>query len=151
MGSFLFQETLHKHDTVEVEKVAVERGEDSVSLPIPGNMSRSGSRKYSVCEGIESPALFSPFGSLHEDELQNSGRRRSQNFDRFQSRSSSLRSQHDNDEEYIGASDGCKDLPGTDTPKRIQGEAVNLLLTVGTPRHYCAFTAFSVFDMHLMQ
>lgn len=115
---------MHKHDTVEAEKVVQDsKGEQSVFLPIPGTTSRSGSRKYSVCEGIDSPTLLSPFGSLHDSKVEDehSDRRRSQNFDKFQSRSSSLRSQHDNNEECIGASDGYKDLSGTNTAHGIQG------------------------------
>ncbi|KAG0575900.1 hypothetical protein KC19_5G038800 [Ceratodon purpureus] len=112
-------ETLHRHDIEEVDKVEVVKDETSVSLPIPGNMSRSGSRKYSVCEGMESPALISPFGSMPEDNLQHL-ERRSQNFERVPSRSSSLRSRRDNEEDHIDACDGYKDLPGMDTAKDTQ-------------------------------
>lgn len=130
-----FQETLHKHDTEEVEKVDMVKGETSMSLPIPGSMSRSGSRKYSVCEGIESPALISPFGSFHdskyEDDLQHA-ERRSQTFDRTQSRSNSLRSRQDNEEEYTDACDGYdKDLPVMDTAKDSQGDAYNFSVIEG--------------------
>lgn len=130
MRIICFQETLHKHDTEEVEKVEVVKGETSVSLPIPGNMSRSGSRKYTVCEGIESPALISPFGSMREDDLQHSERRRSQDIDRVPSRSSSLRGRRDN-EEYMDASDGYEDLPGMDTAKDTQGDTYNFFVIVG--------------------
>lgn len=126
MRSFQFQETLHKHDIVEVEKADDTKDEHSSSLSIPGNMLRSGSRKYSVYEGIDSPALVSPFGSgvhdsMYEDELMHSDGRRSPNFDKFQSQISSLRSRQDNEEECMGASDGYKDLPATDTANGIQG------------------------------
>jgi hypothetical protein len=118
---------LHKHDTEEVEKAEVVKDESPESLPIPGNISRSGSRKYSVCEGIESPTLISPFGSRHEsrdeDDLQHSERRRSRNFGRVPSRSSSLRGGRDYEEEYMDASDVYRDLPGKDTAKDIQGDA----------------------------
>jgi hypothetical protein len=99
---------LHKHDTEEVEKAEV-KDETPESLRIPGNMSRSGSRKYSVCEGIESPTLISPFGSRREskdeDDLEHSERTRSRNFGRVPSRSSSLRGRRDNEEEDMDASD----------------------------------------------
>jgi len=133
--NFQFQETLHNHDAVEDEKVEDVKLENSVSLPIPGTTSRSGSRNYSVCEGIYCPSPISPFGSLRDStyEFEHSDRRQSQNFDKFQSRSSSLRSRHDNKEEFMGASDSHNDLPGTDTDNGVQGKLffkLNLLLFV---------------------
>ena len=115
---------MHKHDTEEVEKAEVVKDETPESFPIPGNMSRSGSRKYSVCEEIESPTLISPFGSRRdsrdEDDLEHSERRRSGNFGRVPSRS---RGGRDNEEEDMDASDVYRDLPGMDTAKDIQGDA----------------------------
>jgi hypothetical protein len=115
---------LHKHDTEEVEKAEVVKDKTPESLRIPGNMLRSGSRKYSVCEGIESPTLISPFGSRHEskdeDDLQHSERRRSRNFGRVPSRS---RGGRDNEAEDMDASDVYRDLAGMDTAKDIQGDA----------------------------
>jgi len=91
---FQFQETLHNHDVVEVEKNEEMKDEHVVSLPIPHIMSRSGSREYLVYEGINSATLVFPFSSLHDsmckDELQHLDKRQSQFFDKFQSRSSSL-------------------------------------------------------------
>ena len=122
-----FQETLHKHDTPE-GKVEVTKEETAVSLPaIPRDVPRSGSRKYSVCEGIESPTLLSPFGSLreyNEDDLQHSERRRSQTFDKVPSRSRSLQRRRDDVEEYTHASrDDHKDVPGMNTAMDIRGDA----------------------------
>jgi len=125
-STFYLPETLHNHDIVEVEKIIETKDEHVVSLAIPCITSQLGSRNHLVCEGIDNATLNPPFGDLHdsvcEDELQHSGRRRSQIFDKFQSWSSSLQSQQDNKEEFMSVSDGDKDL--SDTRNGIQGKTI---------------------------
>jgi MFS family permease len=112
-------ETLHTHDIAEVEKAEDTKEQQSLFLPIPETTSRSGSRKYSVCEGIGSPALISPFGSLPDSKFEDehSDRRRS----KFSSRSGSTRSQPDSNEEHMGATETYKDFSGANTINGVQG------------------------------
>ena len=118
-----FQETLHKHDAPEAREVEVTKEETPVSLSIPRDVPRSGSRKYSVCEEIETPTLLSPFGSFreyNEDDLQHSERSRSQTFHRVPS----LLSRSDNGEDYTHPSrDDHQDVPSMNTAVNIQGDA----------------------------
>lgn len=116
--TFYLPETLHKNHHEEVEEDEEAKYDKPAPLAIPINLSRAGSRKYTVCEGIGSPAMISPFGSFAESKFedawhQNAEKRRSQNYDRFRNRSSSLRSRVDGEDTHD--SDGYKALPGTDT------------------------------------
>lgn len=127
--NFRFQETLHKNHHEEVEEDEEAKYDKPAPLAIPINLSRAGSRKYTVCEGIGSPAMISPFGSFAESKFedawhQNAEKRRSQNYDRFRNRSSSLRSRVDGEDTHD--SDGYKALPGTDTSNDAPGEANDL-------------------------
>lgn len=122
VGIFQFQETLHTHDIAEVEKAEVTKEQQSLFLPIPETTSRSGSRKYSVGEGIGSPALISPFGSLRESKFDDEhlDRRRS----KFSSRSGSTRSQPDSNEEFMGATENHKDFSGANAINGVGGKTI---------------------------
>ncbi|XP_024398714.1 protein ZINC INDUCED FACILITATOR-LIKE 1 isoform X2 [Physcomitrium patens] len=126
--TFYLPETIHKHDVKEVEQAEDSKYEKPLSLPIPNNLSRAGSRKYTVCESIESPSVHSPLGSLHEPKFEDAWNQHSekgpQNSDQVQTRSSSLRSLSQNEED-MNDNDGYRALLGTDTPKDAQVLQIN--------------------------